>query len=360
MGSLYLTRFIGGAYDFSVYVFTLKIIGCLITVFWLFKLFHVIIIKTSSSKVKQWSLLLISLAILLALTEIGFMFVARTFATSYPLADQNWERRYWNPINKLGYRAPNIDSVAIMDKKNILVVGSSYTSGGGIDRIEDRFTEKLGEQLPEKYIVHNLGMSGTEICDGFKRLNEYIVDPDILIISHTTKSIKALMDMDIKQKVGFNLHEQLDPVTGFFVNGSHLLNYLFWKFYAPDKLMQLYLANIDSTPISLYRNKAKLREHFKNLQKFVDYCEDKSIPLIVISFPSMSQYIGLTDSLVSKPIEQFFKNQNIPAISVFDLVRDIPVQLRAVNSTDMHPSVEVNRRIADELYLVLKENKMIP
>jgi len=331
----------------------------MLTVVLLLKVLHLVIIASITTKVKSWSLSLLSIAVSFTLFDAGFMFVSRSFGTGYPLADQNWVRKHWNPINKQGYRAPELNARLFDNKKNVLVVGSSYTAGDGIDEPEQRFTNKLDAKLPDGFAVHNLGLCGSEALDAYKRLTEYEIEPDVIILAHTIKSIKALIDPSKAKIPSYRLDEEINPLAGFLVKNSYIINYAFWKFYAPEHLKIRYLSNLDTHPISLYLDREKLKRHLNNLNKFVNYCEHRSIPLIVVSFPSLTEHMERTVKVVTNPIEHYFFELDVTTVSVFDLVRDLSVEERTVNSTDAHPSIEVHSRIADELFAILEGKGLI-
>jgi len=357
---LFSTASVGNLKDFSQTAFYVRIGFSLISLLLVFKLIHLLVISTTPDRLKSYLTLLLSLLLLFFGGDLGFMFIARSFGTNYPLADQNWMRKYWNPINSYGYRASPIKEEESILNKNILVLGSSYTAGDGVEKIKDRYSNKLQEMLPEKYIVHNLGMCGSEAIDAYNRLIAHPVKPDILIFAHTTKSIKGVSEKNAEiNTINFRIDNDLNPLLRFLVQNSYLLNYMFWKFYAPSKLSEKNLANFENNAIFYYLQNKKIATHFNNLQKFINYAETNNIPLIVINFPSMNEGIAFSKVIVCDPIEKFFIQKSIPVIGVYELVKDIPLTERTVNSTDAHPGILVHRLIAERLYETFKENHLI-
>jgi len=342
---------IGDAYSFNQFFFGLRLFLGITTVMLSIKIAHLVIISQIAERTKKCLILLTSLALIFWIADVAFMFVSRSFSTSYPLADQNWTREYWNPINSLGYRAAEIDKKASLNKINVLVVGSSYTAGDGIDKIEDRFSDKLNALLPDNYAVLNLGDCGSEAIDAFSRMNEYPIKPDIIVFSHTTKSIKGIANKkkSIEDKK-YNLAARLGAIGNFLVGSSYLANYVFWKAYAPMAMRDLYLEDIDHNPIFLYLQRDKLEEHMANLQKFVAKSSNDEIPLITVIFPAMNSSIGFTKTIVTDPVKQFFEERNVEVVDVYDLVKAIDPDDRVVNSNDAHPSVLVHDVVATALY----------
>jgi len=324
------------------------------------RLIHKAITSPFPEKIKKYVILLLSLVLLFWGGDLGFMFIARSFGTSSPLADQNWTRRYWKPINSYGYRAKPINSEETKDKKNILILGSSYTAGDGINHIKDRYSNKLQKMVPDSYLVHNLGLCGSEAIDAFKRLNEYPAKPDILVFAHTTKSIKGVGGKNSNDSMkNYGIDQELNIIFRFIIRNSYLANYLFWKFYAPAKLQEKYLSDLENNPVFLYLQREKISTHLNNLQKFINYSEDNNILLIVISFTAMNNSIAFSNVIVANPIERYFAQKGIPVISVYDLVKDIPYTERTINSSDAHPGIIVHHLIAEKLFETLKENHLI-
>lgn len=358
--SFVCTQFIGAPEDFSRTFFYSRVLLVVITLLLTVKLIHKVITSSFSEKAKNYLIIILSLVLLFWGGDLGFMFVARSFGASYPLADQNWMRRYWKPLNSYGYRAMPINFEEAKRKKNILIVGSSYTAGDGINHIKDRYSNRLQKMLSDSYLVHNLGLCGSEAIDAFKRLNEYPAKPDILVFAHTTKSIKGVNGKNAHNSIkNYRIDQELNTLIRFVIKNSYLANYLFWKFYAPAKLQEIYLNDLENNPVFLYLQREKISAHLNNLQKFINYSEDNNIPLIVISFTAMNNSIAFSNVIVANPIERYFAQKNIPVVSVYDLVKDIPYTERTINSSDAHPGIIVHHLIAEKLFETLEENHLI-
>ncbi len=115
--SLVCTQFIGGLEDFSRTFFYARIVLVATTLLLTIRLIHKAITSPFSEKIKKYLIQFLSLVLLFWGGDLGFMFIARSFGTSSPLADQNWTRRYWKPINSYGYRAKPINSEETKAKK---------------------------------------------------------------------------------------------------------------------------------------------------------------------------------------------------------------------------------------------------
>ena len=110
-----------------------------------------------------------------------------------------------------------------------------------------------------------------------------------------------------------------------------------------------YMEDIENNPVFFYLQKDLLAMHLADLDKFISFCNKANIPLIVVSFPALNEGIAFTKMIVNNPIEEYFEKRNITAISVYDLVKDLPSEQRTVNSNDSHPSALVHKIIAAKL-----------
>ncbi|MFH1319495.1 MAG: SGNH/GDSL hydrolase family protein [Bacteroidota bacterium] len=357
---LYSTRLIGDPCNFSKSIYYLRVLLIIITFPVLLKIVHLIIKSGLKDRYKRYLLTVSSIVMLFLLFEAIFMFVSRSFGTSYPLADQNWVRKYWKPINSFGYRDAEVDVKLAKSKNNILVIGSSYVAGDGIRNTEDRFSGRLQKKISDNYQVYNLGYCGSDALDEYNRLLEFPVKPDILILSHTTKSINGAVERSkLQTPEYYKVDEGLNAVSAFLIQNSYLLNYVFWKYYGTKKLFPQYIEDIEHNAVFFYLQEEILSRHLLNLDRFIQYCNQKAIPLIVVSFPALNNGIAFTKMIVNNPIENFFNERGVIYISVYDLVKDLPESKRTINSNDSHPSVLVNKIIAEELYKTLVENNIV-
>jgi hypothetical protein len=92
------------------------------------------------------------------------------------------------------------------------------------------------------------------------------------------------------------------------------------------------------------------------LDNFINYSIDNSVDLIVVVFPFLTD-IDLSKELYTNKVVNYFRSKNIKTIDVGELVADLKVRKRVVNSNDAHPSVIVNRIVADEIVKIINTPK---
>ena len=295
----------------------------------------------------------ICLLVMVFVLEGCFMFTARSFSIPYPLADQNWMRSYWYPtLNSQGYRDIELADGNRSGQKNILVLGSSYTAGDGIEQVNDRFSNILASQLSTGYRVYNLGKCGTDAAGQFRNLEDFPVRPDILIWCHTTKSIARP-----KRRPSDSSVPDIRP--SFLMERSYLLNYIYWKFYVPAKYYSRHIEDIDNQHLFYYLDEGLLHNHFSEIDKTLDWCAMDSIPVMAVLFPAMNFGIGITEVIVNKPVGDHFRSRGVIVTDVYDLIKDLSADQRIVNSNNPHPGEVVHELLGNELYNVLTANSLI-
>jgi hypothetical protein len=100
--------------------------------------------------------------------------------------------------------------------------------------------------------------------------------------------------------------------------------------------------------IKAYADSAIFNKHIADLQQFVDYSRNRNIPLLVVIYPFL-QDENLSGKMYISKIAAYLNENNVQYIDVSDLIRDIPVTERIINSNDAHPNELVNQRIAQKL-----------
>ncbi len=306
-----------------------------------FRLFFIVVKKQNmliDTHRNGLTLLFTIIVIFLAL-ELIFMFFPQSHAFHGTLASRVWRQYYWKPINRLKYR----DREIIYDNKrrNILIVGDSLTAGDGIKNVKDRLSDLLGKELAGAgFNIYNLGQDGADTRSEYINLMAYPVRPDIVILQYFGNDINCPAG-----KSSIASYSDLNIAIRYLVKFSFFFNYVYWKFPHPG--YENYFTNLSSC----YRNRVVYEQHLSDLAKFIDYCKEREISLIVVIFPFLND-IELS-RVYTEPIGSFFDDNKICVLKVADLVKDLPMEKRIVNVNDPHPSRLVNKLIADELHKII-------
>ena len=129
------------------------------------------------------------------ITVMGLEFYFKVFFAQSDsittLANRNWNERYFDDtLNSLGYRDKEWTDDMVAGKIKVMVVGDSFVEGTGIEYLEDRFPDRLGQMLGSDYIVLNLGKRGAHTGQELEAVLDYPYTPDILILSYFYSILK--------------------------------------------------------------------------------------------------------------------------------------------------------------------------
>lgn len=286
-----------------------------------------------------------TLALLFLIMEAVFrIFVARTDGLGISLANLNWFRRYWKPINSLGYRDDEWTVASLQGRVKILTLGDSFASGNGIVDYQERLSNVLGSELGPQYASMLAAKPAWSSIDEYKALEEYPYPPDIVIVTY------YINDIDPAALSHGLMVDNPVPATKspFFplIESSYLLNFIYFQglrlpyFHASDT----YLAYLEKA----YQTPEIWDDHQGQLMAFYHWTQAHNARLVVVIFPSLL-----------KPDETAFATQKVAGtfngldnVSVIDLTPDLlgeDPQQNIVNSLDPHPSISLHHRVADDL-----------
>lgn len=147
---------------------------------------------------------------------------------------------------------------------------------------------------------------------------------------------------------GFMPYENLRIPAKLMIRSSFLVNYFYWLF--PNTNAERYTHLLTDA----FNNEHIFEEHTSDLQNFIDFAEKHQSELIVLIFPFLTN-IELSEQMYTQSIGNFFENQGIRAVQVSELVENITVKNRIINSNDAHASKKVQKVVADEIIRKLEQ-----
>jgi hypothetical protein len=342
------------AYDYSPAFHKITIVLSVLRVLLLFFLWLEIMNLTGlylrnrnkSAWKKNLLALLLACITLFVILEAVFMFVGRSHYAGYTLNAKVWFFRNWKPINEYGYRD---DPVLSAKENHVFVIGDSYTMGHGLKNYRDRYTNLLSEALSARdstVQVNNMGKNGSDTKDEYFRLlqaeKETNICPKLVILQYFGNDIEEVAKDNGMKFPGFDMYGDLKYGLSNLVESSYFLNYFYWRY--PHNDSRPYVEFL----IKAYADSAIFNKHIADLQQFVDYSRNRNIPLLVVIYPFL-QDENLSGKMYISKIAAYLNENNVQYIDVSDLIRDIPVTERIINSNDAHPNELVNQRIAQKL-----------
>ncbi len=312
------------------------------------KLFKIIFIEKKVNKIiLNTATVLFSVFILFILLEAVFMFIPRSHSIDYTLASKLWYAKYWNPVNSLGFRDKEPES----RKPVILFVGDSFTAGHGLKSVDDRFSNIVEKELnnkEKKYSVINIGKPNLDSKAEFEVMENFIymtrIKPDKIILQYCGNDIEGAATANGLFFEGFHPPPDMNKFVMLLGSGSYLLNYIYFIFPREQMGMPSYISYLTK----VYKNDNILSKHKDDLGMFISYAKGNAIQLIVVVFPFLTE-VETSDAMYVNDIVKYFNDNKISVINVSRLVKDIPVNERIVNRNDSHPSVKLNKIVAQEI-----------
>lgn len=280
------------------------------------------------------------LSIFLIFLEVVFMFVPQSHEGVLSKASQVWWAKYWNPINSLGYR--DVEPEVAAGKKQVLVIGDSFSAGHGLEDVSERFSNILGEKLGEGYQVRNLGVSGSDSGDEARRLMEYPVKPDAIILQYFPNDIERVAQANGLTITGGKPFDDVSGVVAQIVRRFYLPNFIYWQ------LPHAQFSTFDEFVSSAYSDSTVLADHFRDLSKIVSYGDSTGADVYAVFVPFLFQLdksAGYT-----RPVEEFLTQKGVKVVTLSDGIAKIEEKNRIVGRNDGHASGAVNAVIADRLF----------
>jgi lysophospholipase L1-like esterase len=293
-----------------------------------------------------------------ALEVVFVLFVDQSDAFNGTNVSKRWFRRYIDGQRNDGGRGfrdrRTLDMPVPKGAKRIVVYGDSFVAGHGIQRMDDRFTERLERAFNadgvERVQVHNLGEPGYEIS-----MIEAIMQATLETYGAIDVVIYCYMMNDI---------EGYDPRTEQFlreinsrapthplITRTYFLNWVYfrWQQLRTDAAVNYFPHLKDSYSTPAWLSVAA------SLDRMKQRCEAKGVEFRLVVFPFM-QDLGPDYPFrdAHQKLADWARDHNVPLIDMEPLLAAHRHEGLAVNAFDAHPNVHANKLIADAIYEWLK------
>ncbi|MBE8233711.1 MAG: SGNH/GDSL hydrolase family protein [Endozoicomonadaceae bacterium] len=250
------------------------------------------------------------------------------------MVSKRWHQKYWNPINKQGYR----DYEHSWKEPVLFVLGDSFIAGHGIDKIDDRLASQLSKKLGEKWTVSILAKNGWSTLDEYNALINHHQKPQKIIVSYYLNDIASAA-----RKHGYKmvvLKTNPPVIIKPLVDNSYLFNWYYWKLNAPISGKRHFE--------KAYRNDKIWATHTKELQGIIDYASNIDAHISFIVWPRLTD-IEASLEFTTK-VTDFLKKQQVEVINLSEVFVGRSPKNLVVNKWDGHPNVAVNAEVANLLY----------
>lgn len=336
-------------WDFALY-FLIDFITVILFSFFVYKIF-----KSKAPEVKKkllLSLVFIFLVFVLAFSgfEAYFRYVYdESDGLGYLKVNSKWHQRHVI-FNAYFYRDRDFTIQKQEGVKRIGVLGDSITFGGGIENVNDRFSNLLEKKLKDsgyKVEVYNLGKPGYdtegEIAEYQKVKN---LDFDIIIWEFFLNDIQPEGKSTGTPIIAKN--SQTANFVQFFSDKSYFFDFIFWRLSTRYQKTFEQLKNAD---LAQYEDQNILNHHKLIIADFLRELNLENKKVIVVIFPFIN-LLGPSYPAgdIHQMISSYFKDNEVEVVDLLeDLKNEDPKSLIA-SRFDAHPNEEVHTLVADKLY----------
>ena len=270
------------------------------------------------------------------------------------LTHRNWHDDVHN--NQFGYwekdMAPFLDRQQGSEPKVVVAVGDSFTFGQGIHKVEQRYSNLLGEMLDGVEVL-NFALGGLDTRDQVRDVlpNAKKINPDVVLLFYLSN--------DIHDGIGW---KDRPPIVRSkwehrLLVGSPTWNFIYWKVFAGKEFAAIASGGFQALQ-DRYNDPTNFADHKVDLQRFADGVREMGAKpaVVLLPFPHFWSNLNADErtELLTK-IEGALSETGMPLLSLAELEEIYPVGSFEINSMDGHPDATVNKAIADKVAPWLKK-----
>ncbi len=290
--------------------------------------------------------LVVPLTIVVVLLEIVFMYIPQSHEGVLSKASQIWWEKYWNPINAQGYRDKEI--LADTSRTEVLVIGDSFAAGHGLVSLDDRFSDQLEGKLgKDQYTVYNLGVSGSDTRDEAKRLMEFPVKPDVIVLQYFPNDIEKAARENGQTLTGVEPYNDLYGPWATLVKRFYLPNFVYWQ------LPHNSFSTFESFVQNSYSDPTVLNAHFADLSKMLAYRDSTGAKMYAVFVPFLFQLDK--SAQYTRPVENYLRSRGVTIVTLTDGIKKIEDKARVVGKNDGHAGPAVNALMAEKVFEAMKK-----
>lgn len=334
--------------DFSTYLIILAGFT-IVFILLIFKIF-----KLSSSKTKKFCAVILaiiySLIVCFTAAEFYFRYVYdQPDGLGFLKVNRKWHERHVI-YNSYYFRDRDFNPNKNPVVTRIGVLGDSITFGGGIENVNDRFSNLLEKKLNEagyRVEVYNLGKPG---YDTDQEIIEYQkikhLNFDIIIWQYFLNDIQPQEKSTGSPIIAAN--SQIKGLAEFLSGNSYFVDFLYWRFSTKYRQTYQQLLNAD---LAQYQNDQVLTSHKAQIQDFILSLKNDNKKVIVIIFP----FVHLIDRdyparEIHHMMLDYFKEKSVEVIDLLPDLANRNPQTSVASRFDPHPNELVHAQAAQRLF----------
>lgn len=302
-------------------------------------------------------------AVGLTVPELWFaLFYDRTDSFNTTNVSARWFEQHV-VLNPQGFRDTEPFKRTVPEgQKRIVFLGDSFTFGHGVERVEDRFSDRVGQLLnqkePGKYQVANLALSGIAVNDMAPLWEHTVVQTD----SQVDLVIYAICLNDIEWMARQETEEQYKPLQVFkprffLFRDTYFYN---WLYFRLQMLRQPKLVNYYDYVRKYYAGPPwKLME--AELDKLHDSTRKHGTELRLVIFPFLHN-LGPDYPFreAHARIVQYAQDRHLRVLDLEPILSPHAAEGLTVNPFDAHPNPRAHALAAEAIVRELLPEQIQP
>lgn len=313
--------------------------------------FYYTVIKSAENVKKTNKKLLITAVIsCFILGEIFFSFIPQNQGnTGVGLAQSIWYMYYYHPLNEAGYRDYQLNNRGKGLKTNVFFLGDSYTAGHGVNKFKDCYSSIISYKIDKnKFEIFNLGRGNSDTRDEFKRLKEFGIKPDFVILQYYHNDIEPVAK-------GYGHYKTRESTffkkAFFFMAATISKSSFFINFIVVNGASKIINANISGNYrneiLAAYSDKNCLKEHLNDIDSIINFCRRNEIKLYVLFMPDLAD-VNFANTVYNKVKPLLVKNE-IPFITLEEELKNYDPSDLTVGPIDNHANEFTQKIIAAKI-----------
>jgi len=269
-----------------------------------------------------------------------------SFGVSLPA--RRWLALY-TKLNSLGCRDREWTQSKPKGVRRIAFVGDSFTYGWGIERPEDRFTDRIqslfDSRAPGTVEVMNVAKPGWDTEDQLQPIKDIIeyYAVDEIVLCYVANDIEKLLPTE----KGFNPTRPPEPVF-FNMDSSCLLDYLYRRIYLPRVPS---VRNYHDWLADGFGDEDVLRRHRQQLGAVIRTCQEHGVTLRVALLPFIhTSGDKLHPADIHAMLQRWFEENQTPVADLYPVIADLPAEDLVVNQLDAHPNEHAHMLFAEAIW----------
>lgn len=256
-------------------------------------------------------------------------------------------------LNSLGCRDKEwpVDS----GNRRIAIVGDSFVYGWGVERIEDRLTERLqakfDQQSSGRVEVMNVAKPGWDTGGQIAPVRDMIhsYGADEIVLAYVPNDIEKLLPRT----------PEFDPIRppepGFFnIHSSCLVDYLYRRYWLP---MVPTVHGYHDWLAKGYADQEIWNSQQEQLGAIIGICEDANVKLRVVLLPFLRTGGTYYNSDgIHALLRDFFVANGIEVLDAWPVIKGNEISNLVVNAQDAHPNAQAHMVFSEAIWNAFYES----